>query len=227
MDQAFRTSREVILIFSVNKSGEFYGYARCVRLQFGQDTTLTLHATGWRVASLVAIVMCRGHRAQIRLPVHHRPHPAACPPMAHRSSVKAHRCILRPLSTGWLKRRPLHSRLLQTKRKIAHVWPAGLLRHDSQRHLRLVAIPKTPLVPIHLRRRVMGDGPESRKILTPRQLCDLSWESTLECGQGLEARVVPVVARLIRVISGCACQLLWRRGVARVVGKKTKQHQRA
>ncbi|KAG6376851.1 hypothetical protein JVT61DRAFT_877 [Boletus reticuloceps] len=31
LDQAFRTSMEVILIFSVNKSGEFYGYARCVR----------------------------------------------------------------------------------------------------------------------------------------------------------------------------------------------------
>lgn len=34
LDQAFRTSREVILIFSVNKSGEFYGYARCVVPQF-------------------------------------------------------------------------------------------------------------------------------------------------------------------------------------------------
>lgn len=28
LDQAFRTSKEVILIFGVNKSGEFYGYAR-------------------------------------------------------------------------------------------------------------------------------------------------------------------------------------------------------
>ncbi|KAH0826191.1 hypothetical protein J3R83DRAFT_5623 [Lanmaoa asiatica] len=28
LDQAFRTSKEVVLIFSVNKSGEFYGYAR-------------------------------------------------------------------------------------------------------------------------------------------------------------------------------------------------------
>ena len=28
LDQAFRTSKEVYLIFSVNKSGEFYGYAK-------------------------------------------------------------------------------------------------------------------------------------------------------------------------------------------------------
>ena len=28
LDQAFRSSKEVYLIFSVNKSGEFYGYAR-------------------------------------------------------------------------------------------------------------------------------------------------------------------------------------------------------
>jgi len=28
LDQAFRSSKEVHLIFSVNKSGEFYGYAR-------------------------------------------------------------------------------------------------------------------------------------------------------------------------------------------------------
>lgn len=28
LDQAFRTARDVYLIFSVNKSGEFYGYAR-------------------------------------------------------------------------------------------------------------------------------------------------------------------------------------------------------
>ncbi|KAL0961502.1 hypothetical protein HGRIS_006443 [Hohenbuehelia grisea] len=30
LDQAFRTSQDVFLIFGVNKSGEFYGYARCV-----------------------------------------------------------------------------------------------------------------------------------------------------------------------------------------------------
>lgn len=28
LDQAFRTSKDVYLIFGVNKSGEFYGYAR-------------------------------------------------------------------------------------------------------------------------------------------------------------------------------------------------------
>jgi hypothetical protein len=28
LDQAYRTSKDVFLIFSVNKSGEFYGYAR-------------------------------------------------------------------------------------------------------------------------------------------------------------------------------------------------------
>ena len=27
LDQAYRTSKDVFLIFSVNKSGEFYGYA--------------------------------------------------------------------------------------------------------------------------------------------------------------------------------------------------------
>lgn len=35
LDQAYRTSKEVILIFSVNKSGEFYGYARCVKYRIG------------------------------------------------------------------------------------------------------------------------------------------------------------------------------------------------
>jgi hypothetical protein len=30
LDQAFRTSKEVYLIFSVNKSGEFFGYAKSV-----------------------------------------------------------------------------------------------------------------------------------------------------------------------------------------------------
>lgn len=28
LDQAYRTSKEVYLIFGVNKSGEFYGYAK-------------------------------------------------------------------------------------------------------------------------------------------------------------------------------------------------------
>ena len=28
LNQAFRTSQDVFLIFSVNKSGEFYGYAK-------------------------------------------------------------------------------------------------------------------------------------------------------------------------------------------------------
>jgi hypothetical protein len=32
LDRAFRTSKDVFLVFSVNKSGEFYGYARCVFL---------------------------------------------------------------------------------------------------------------------------------------------------------------------------------------------------
>jgi YT521-B-like domain len=32
LDQAYRTSKDVFLIFSVNKSGEFYGYARFVPL---------------------------------------------------------------------------------------------------------------------------------------------------------------------------------------------------
>ncbi|PIL22420.1 hypothetical protein GSI_15108 [Ganoderma sinense ZZ0214-1] len=34
LDQAFRTSKEVYLIFSVNKSGEFYGYAKYVAFSF-------------------------------------------------------------------------------------------------------------------------------------------------------------------------------------------------
>jgi hypothetical protein len=29
LDRAFRTSKDVFLVFSVTKSGEFYGYARC------------------------------------------------------------------------------------------------------------------------------------------------------------------------------------------------------
>ncbi|KIL66781.1 hypothetical protein M378DRAFT_74540 [Amanita muscaria Koide BX008] len=33
LDQAFRTSQEVLLIFGVNKSGEFYGFARYVILR--------------------------------------------------------------------------------------------------------------------------------------------------------------------------------------------------
>jgi hypothetical protein len=30
LDRAFRTSEDVFLVFSANKSGAFYGYARCV-----------------------------------------------------------------------------------------------------------------------------------------------------------------------------------------------------
>jgi hypothetical protein len=32
LERAFRTSKDVFLVFSVNKSGEFYGYARCVAI---------------------------------------------------------------------------------------------------------------------------------------------------------------------------------------------------
>lgn len=199
-------------------------------------TSLIVRATGWQAASLVAIVVFRGHHAQIHLPVRHRPHPVACLPMVHWSGVKvhhakAHRRVLGPLSGGWLKRPPLHSRLFQTKRIVARMQSA--LRHGGQRHLRLIVIPRAPLIPIYLRRRVMGDGPESGKILTPLQthtprhpVHDPSQGSTLrlECEQRQEARVA--VAQMIRVISGCACQLLWRRGIVRVASKKTNQHQR-
>ena len=34
LDQAYRTSKDVYLIFGVNKSGEFYGYARSVLYSF-------------------------------------------------------------------------------------------------------------------------------------------------------------------------------------------------
>ena len=34
LEQAYRTSKDVYLIFGVNKSGEFYGYARCVLFVF-------------------------------------------------------------------------------------------------------------------------------------------------------------------------------------------------
>ena len=41
LDQAYRTSKEVYLIFGVNKSGEFYGYARYVTRGARQDDTST------------------------------------------------------------------------------------------------------------------------------------------------------------------------------------------
>jgi hypothetical protein len=34
LDRAYRTAAEVYLIFGVNKSGEFYGYAKSVSLRF-------------------------------------------------------------------------------------------------------------------------------------------------------------------------------------------------
>lgn len=37
LDQAYRSSKDVYLIFSVNKSGEFYGYARWASLSLAQD----------------------------------------------------------------------------------------------------------------------------------------------------------------------------------------------
>lgn len=39
LDQAFRTSKEVYLIFGANKSGEFYGYARQVNFTSGRSST--------------------------------------------------------------------------------------------------------------------------------------------------------------------------------------------
>ena len=41
LDQAFRTSKEVYLIFGVNKSGEFYGHARYVYLAYRDIISLT------------------------------------------------------------------------------------------------------------------------------------------------------------------------------------------
>ena len=43
LDQAYRTSKEVYLIFGVNKSGEFYGYARYVCLTFFLSYANMLH----------------------------------------------------------------------------------------------------------------------------------------------------------------------------------------
>lgn len=39
LDQAYRSSKEVILIFGVNKSGEFYGFARCVKYENSYSIT--------------------------------------------------------------------------------------------------------------------------------------------------------------------------------------------
>jgi hypothetical protein len=44
LDQAFRTSNEVFLIFGVNKSGEFYGYAKYVSWLSVLELRLTLFA---------------------------------------------------------------------------------------------------------------------------------------------------------------------------------------
>ncbi|KAJ7889066.1 YT521-B-like domain-containing protein [Mycena olivaceomarginata] len=59
LDRAFRTAADVVLIFSVNKSGEFYGWARCVCPPFSFSPPLPrtqpilisvfLPSTGWKV----------------------------------------------------------------------------------------------------------------------------------------------------------------------------------
>ena len=46
LDQAFRTSKEVYLIFGANKSGEFYGYARHVNFIFHQSYTYVNRMSG-------------------------------------------------------------------------------------------------------------------------------------------------------------------------------------
>ncbi|KAF7372094.1 YTH domain-containing protein 1 [Mycena venus] len=45
LDRAFRTAADVVLIFSVNKSGEFYGWARCVYFVFSVFSSLLLPRT--------------------------------------------------------------------------------------------------------------------------------------------------------------------------------------
>lgn len=63
LDQAYRTSTEVILIFGVNKSGEFYGYARYVMFI---DTYIDLNTPQeWLVGYRRGSAEFRGRRTQI------------------------------------------------------------------------------------------------------------------------------------------------------------------
>lgn len=46
LDQAFQTAKDVYLLFSVNKSGEFYGYARSVVATFRFQSLYVSHSLG-------------------------------------------------------------------------------------------------------------------------------------------------------------------------------------
>ncbi|KAJ7643608.1 YT521-B-like domain-containing protein [Roridomyces roridus] len=50
LDRAFRTAKDVFLVFSVNKSGEFYGYAR-MSGPVGQESVSTGSRAAWAVRS--------------------------------------------------------------------------------------------------------------------------------------------------------------------------------
>lgn len=68
LDQAFRTSKEVYLIFSVNKSGEFYGYAKyVVSVVFILANVVTPFpsSTGWRDQSCAGKLGSLGPLGQI------------------------------------------------------------------------------------------------------------------------------------------------------------------
>jgi hypothetical protein len=77
LDRAFRTAQDVFLIFSVNKSGEFYGYARYVSvspriaslfLQNGRRRYTDADGIGWQ-DRFMASAGCRG---RARPPVRRR-----------------------------------------------------------------------------------------------------------------------------------------------------------
>ncbi|KAJ7447629.1 YT521-B-like domain-containing protein [Mycena latifolia] len=48
LDRAFRTAKDAFLVFSVNKSSEFYGYARCVAAGCNGSTNGCWLDAGWR-----------------------------------------------------------------------------------------------------------------------------------------------------------------------------------
>jgi len=70
LDQAYRTSKDVFLIFGVNKSGEFYGYSRFVLgwIVVGLPANLTSQ-TGWQAQSCMAEIVYLGNPV-LHLPSH-------------------------------------------------------------------------------------------------------------------------------------------------------------
>ncbi|KAJ6464666.1 YT521-B-like domain-containing protein [Mycena vitilis] len=79
LDRAFRTSKDVFLVFSVNKSGEFYGYARFVASLPFLSFNLTKLLVGWQAPWATAMeAASRGRGATVAL---------ASSPVAHDASA--------------------------------------------------------------------------------------------------------------------------------------------